>query len=460
MALKLFNTLTRKIELFEPLDPANVGLYTCGPTVYNSPHIGNYRAYVFGDILKRYLLYRGYKVKHIMNITDVDDKTIRDSQIQHKELKEFTEFYTKIFLKDIKSLNILQADKYTKATDYIKEMIELVEVLLIKGFAYKVEDGSIYFNIEKDLSYGKLSHFKISNLKKNASGRLMKDEYEKENIADFVLWKAWAIKDGNVFWEPKKILNRETELVKGRPGWHIECSAMSLNELGQSFDIHTGGVDNIFPHHENEIAQSECATGKPFVKYFMHNEFLLVEGQKMSKSLGNFYTLTDLIKKGIDPIAFRFWLYTSHYRNKSNFTLENVVGIQTALSRIRETFLELGNKEGKVDEKYKTQLIKFMDNDLDTPRALTILWDLIKDTNISKPDKRATLIDFDKVFGLGLNKLKTEIIPQKIKKLAEEREKYRKNKDWIKSDQVRTKVKDLGYELKDSPSGVKISKIK
>ena len=457
MALKLFNTLTRKIELFEPLDPANVGLYTCGPTVYNSPHIGNYRAYVFGDILKRYLLYRGYKVKHIMNITDVDDKTIRDSQIQHKELKEFTEFYTKIFLKDIKSLNILQADKYTKATDYIKEMIELVEVLLIKGFAYKVEDGSIYFNIEKDLSYGKLSHFKISNLKKNASGRLMKDEYEKENIADFVLWKAWAIKDGNVFWEPKKILNRETELVKGRPGWHIECSAMSLNELGQSFDIHTGGVDNIFPHHENEIAQSECATGKPFVKYFMHNEFLLVEGKKMSKSLGNIVTLENIAEKKISPIAYRYWLLTAHYRTLVNFTWKALGGAQTALDKLYDRIIKY-KTIGKVNKNYQTKFHEYINNDLNTPQAIALLWELTKDKEISDVDKKATMLDFDKVLGLGFAEKTAEEIPEKIIKLAEEREQFRKTQDWDKSDELRGKIKELGYEIEDTDDGVRISK--
>ncbi len=459
MALELFNTLSRQLELFKPLNLSEVGLYTCGPTVYNYPHIGNYRAYIFGDILKRYLIYRDYKIKHIMNITDVDDKTIRDSQIKNKNLKDFTEFYTESFFEDIKSLNIISADKYTKATSYIKEMIELVEILFDKGFAYKTKDGSIYFNIHKDSNYGKLSHFKISDLKKNASGRLLDDEYDKENAQDFALWKAWSKNDGDVFWEPERILKRKTVLIKGRPGWHIECSAMSMKELGQSFDIHTGGVDNIFPHHENEIAQSECATGKPFVKYFMHNEFLLVNGKKMSKSLGNFYTLRDLVKKGIDPIAFRFWLLTSHYRTKTNFTMEAVIGAQNALIRIRKTFLSLGDEIGKVEEKYKNQLIKYMDNDLGTPETLTVLWKLIKDTNISNQNKKATLLDFDKVLGLGLNQLKKEIIPLNIKQLVEEREEVRRNKDWNKSDKLRDQIKNLGYEIKDSSSSTKISKI-
>ncbi len=458
MALELFNTLSRQLELFKPLNPPKVGLYTCGPTVYNYPHIGNYRAYVFGDILKRYLIYREYKVKHIMNITDVDDKTIRDSQVENKNLEDFTKFYTESFYEDIKSLNIIPADKYTKATSYIKEMIELVEILIDKGFAYKTKDGSIYFDIHKDSNYGKLSHFKISDLKKNALGRLIEDEYDKENAQDFALWKAWSKNDGEVFWEPEKILNKKTVLVKGRPGWHIECSAMSMKELGQSFDIHTGGVDNIFPHHENEIAQSECATGKPFVKYFMHNEFLLVDGKKMSKSLGNFYTLRDLIEKGIDPLAFRLWLLTSHYRTKTNFTMEAVVGAQNALIRIRKIFLKLGGEIGQVEDKYKNQLIKYMDKNLGTPEALTVLWELIKDTKISKENKKATLLDFDKVLGLGLDQLKKDVIPLRIKQLVEEREIARENKNWDKSDQLRDKINNLGYGVEDSSLGPKISK--
>lgn len=458
MALSLFNTLSRKLELFEPLNPPRVGLYTCGPTVYNYPHIGNYRAYLFGDILKRYLIYRGYQINHIMNITDIDDKTIRDSQAEKKTLEEFTKFYTKIFLEDIESLNILKADKYTKATDYIKEMLELIETLLEKGYAYKTDDGSIYFDIKKDSNYGKLSHFKISDLKQNALGRLKTDEYEKENAQDFALWKSWDESDGEVYWEPEKMLNKKSDISKGRPGWHIECSAMSIKELGESFDIHTGGVDNIFPHHENEIAQSECSTGKSFAKYFLHNEHLMVDGKKMAKSAGNFYTLRDLMEKEINPIAFRLWLYTSHYRTNTNFTMEAVLGSQTALNRINEFFLNLGEEIGEINQEYKNKLIEFMDNNLDTPKALTVLWDLIKDENIPNSDKKATMLDFDKVFGLGLDKLKEEIIPEEIKGLAEKREQARLDKDWNKSDELRNEIEKLGYEIKDSPDGYKINK--
>lgn len=459
MALKIYNTLSRQKEIFTPISKEGVSLYTCGPTVYNYPHIGNYRAYIFGDILKRYLKYSEYNVHHIMNITDIDDKTIRDSIAQHKTLVEFTEFFTEEFYKDIDSLNILRADKYTKATDYINEMVEIIETLLQKGYAYKETDGSVYFDIAKDTEYGKLSHFTLEDLKENAKGRLKKDEYDKENAQDFALWKAWDANDGEVFWN--------TSLGKGRPGWHIECSAMSMKNLGESLDIHTGGVDNIFPHHENEIAQSECATGHQFVKYWMHNEHLMVDNKRMAKSLGNFYTLRDLIDKGIDPIAFRYWLYTGHYRTQVNFTLETVLGAQTALNRLYEAYKEVGlpyiKEVGLPNIEYQKKLREVMDDDLNTPQALAILWELVKDTSLSNENKKATILDFDKVFGFGLDKIQKEpeeIIPEEVSTLIQEREQARASKDWAKSDELRDKIKALGYEIKDTDSGTSISKAK
>lgn len=451
MSLKFHNTLTREKENFEPLDPKEVRMYTCGPTVYNYPHIGNYRAYVFGDILKRHLKYSGCNVKHIMNITDIDDKTIRDSIAQKKSLKEFTEYYTEEFFKDRDMLHIVPADLYTKATDYVPEMVEIIEKLLEKGFAYKGEDGSTYFDIKKDKEYGKLSHFKIEDLKDNAQGRLKKDEYEKENAQDFALWKLWDENDGDVFWE--------TSLGKGRPGWHIECSAMSMKNLGESFDIHTGGVDNMFPHHENEIAQSECSTGKQFVKYWMHNEHLMVDGKKMAKSAGNFYTLRDLIEKGVDPVAFRYWLYTGHYRTKVNFTMESVLGSKTALVKLYEAFKSLGDEVGNILTNYKQEFNQAMNDDLNTPQAIAVVWELVKDSAVSNADKKATILDFDKVLGFGFADLREEIIPEEVKALAQEREEARKNKDFKKSDELRDKINSLGYEIKDSSEGVKISKI-
>jgi cysteinyl-tRNA synthetase len=451
MDLEIFNSLSREKEKFNPINKDSISLYTCGPTVYNYPHIGNYRAYVFADMLKRYLKYKGFNVKHVMNITDVDDKTIRDSKAKGKTLKEFTEFYTEEFFKDRDMLNIIAPDTYTKATDYIDEMVKMVEILMEKGYAYKTEDGSVYFDIHKDKNYGKLSHFNIDDLKENADGRLKKDEYDKDNAQDFALWKSWDANDGDVFWE--------TSLGKGRPGWHIECSAMSIANLGEYIDIHTGGVDLIFPHHENEIAQSECATGKDFVKYWIHNEHLMVDGRKMAKSAGNFYTLRDLIEEDINPVDFRLWLYTAHYRTKTNFTLDAVNASKTALKRLYESFLSLGEDNGEVNKEYKDKLISYMDDDLDTPKALALLFDLVRDPEILNRDKRTTMLDFDKVFGFGFENIKEDIIPDNIKNLAEDRSKARDNKDWAKSDELRDSIRDLGYEIKDVDSGYKVSKI-
>src|ERR1035437_9291510 len=451
MPLKFYNTLSREKEIFTPINPPNVGFYSCGPTVYNYPHIGNYRAYIFADTLKRVLLYEGYKVKHIMILTDVDDKTIRDSQKEKKSLKEFTEFYTTEFMKDIKSLNILEPTKFTKATDYINEMVEIIKKLLNKGLAYKSEDGSVYFNIKKFPSYGKLSHLVLDSQKENASGRIKTDEYEKDNVQDFALWKSWDEKDGDVFWE--------TELGKGRPGWHIECSAMSMSNLGEQIDLHTGGVDNMFPHHENEIAQSEGATGKQFVKYWMHNEWVLVDQKKMAKSFKNFYTLRDVIERGINPIAYRFWLLMANYRTRVNFVWEALEGAETALKRLYNLYSALGSNVGNVHQEYQNKFKEYIDDDLDTPRALALLWDVFKDPNISDADKKATILDFDKVLGLGFENLKEAMIPEEIKKLAKERELAIKNKDFKKSDELRKEINSLGYDIKDTAEGQKINKI-
>ena len=433
------------------MDDSEVCMYTCGPTVYNYPHIGNYRAYIFADTLKRVLSYNGFKVKHIMNLTDVDDKTIRDSQKEGKTLKEFTEFYSEEFFKDIKYLNILPPVKFTKATDYIEEMVSIIEKLLEKDLAYKSKDGSVYFNIKKFKNYGRLSGLVIENQKENAAGRIRTDEYDKDNAQDFALWKSWDEKDGDVFWE--------TSLGKGRPGWHIECSAMSMKNLGEEIDIHTGGVDNIFPHHENEIAQSEGATGKQFVKYWMHNEWVLVDQKKMAKSENNYYTLRDLEKKNIDPIAYRFWLLMANYRTRVNFVWEALEGAETALKRLYSFYRGLGEEIGKVDKEHQQKFKEFIQDDLDTPRALTVLWDVLKDESISSADKKATVLDFDKVLGLGFKNLKEEIIPEEVQKLVGEREQARQNKDFKKSDDLRKEINSRGYEVKDTSEGQKISRI-
>jgi cysteinyl-tRNA synthetase len=398
MALSLYNSLTQVKENFIPIDTeGHVGLYTCGPTVYNFPHIGNYRAYLFADILKRTLLYSGYKVNHVMNITDIDDKTIRDSQKEGKSLKEFTEFYTNEFYKDRDALNIVPADIYPKATDYIQEMVDIIEKLIEKGFAYKSEDGSVYFDIKKDNEYGKLAHLDMESLKSNASGRIKNDEYEKDNVQDFALWKAWDAADGDVFWE--------TSLGKGRPGWHIECSAMSIKNLGEYFDIHTGGRDNMFPHHENEIAQSECSTGHKFVNIWMHNEWLLVDGKKMAKSANNFYTLRDVIEKGYDPLVFRYLNLLNHYKTPLNFTWESLDAAQAALNKLQKSVKNLGEEMGIIDEKYEKEFAEAINNDLGIPKALGIAWTMMKDKEVSNADKKTTMLSFDKIFGLGLDRV-------------------------------------------------------
>ena len=450
----LYNTLSKEKEEFKAIGGKEVRMYSCGPTVYNYPHIGNYRAYVFADTLKRVLEYSDYKVNHIMNLTDVDDKTIHNSQKEKKTLKEFTEFYTEEFFKDIKSLNILPPTKFTKATDYVDEMVEIIKKLIANRLAYKSEDGSIYFDIRKFPNYGKLSGMVLEKQKDNASGRIISDEYDKENAQDFALWKAWDEKDGEVFWD--------TEFGRGRPGWHIECSAMSMTNLGEELDIHTGGVDNIFPHHENEIAQSEGATHKQFVKYWMHNEWVLVDQKKMAKSANNFFTLRDITDRGISPIAYRFWLLMANYRTRVNFVWDALEGAETALKRLYGLYLSLGSEVGQVHEVYQQKFAEFVTDDLNTPQAIALLWDVIKDGNMSDADKKATILDFDKVLGLGfkdLKKIKEIIINEEVSKLVSERQQARDNKDFAKSDELRKKINDLGYEVKDTSDGPRPQKL-
>ncbi len=458
MVLNLYNTKSRSVEVFTPQKEGEVSLYTCGPTVYNYPHIGNYRAYLFADTLKRVLGYNGFRVEHIMNLTDIDDKTIRDSQKEGRTLKEFTEFYTQAFFDDRDALNIIPAREYTKATDYVVEMLTMIETLIEKGFAYTSEDGSVYFSIAEFPKYGSLARIDLSQMKTNAGGRITSDEYEKDNVQDFALWKAWDANDGDVFWEPSELLGRSTEIQKGRPGWHIECSAMSIATLGETIDIHTGGIDNMFPHHENEIAQSECATGEEFVRYFMHNQHLLVDDKKMSKSLGNFYTLRQLIEKGFDPIAFRYLMHTASYRVPLNFTFTALEGAQTALNKIRATYLSFGETIGETNEEFETLFHEAVNDDLNIPKALGVLWTMLADANVSNADKKATLLAFDTVLGFGLAQLVREEIPEHVKNLAEERETARQEKDFAESDRLRDAINALGYTVKDTADGPEITK--
>jgi len=463
-----FNTLTRKKEAFVPLVPGKVKMYTCGPTVYDYAHIGNFRAFLFEDLLKRWLIQRSFKVTHVMNLTDIDDKTIKGSQKQGIPLGQFTDFYVKAFFEDIKVLNIQPADVYPKATDHIPEMVQLIKTLMAKGIAYKGEDCSIYFSVCKFSDYGRLSHIKVDELK--AGARVSQDEYAKEEAQDFALWKAWTPEDGDVFWE--------TELGKGRPGWHIECSAMSTKYLGETFDIHCGGVDNMFPHHENEIAQSEAATGKKFVNYWMHNEHLQVEGKKMSKRFGNFYTLRDLLAKGYDPIAIRYLLMSTHYRQQFNFTFEGLEAAKAAVERLRNFVRRLHEVEGTTSTgKVATLMAKLeagfggsMDDDLNIGIALSSLFDFVReinsmlDANIVSKDEAAEvgglMMRLDEVLGV-IGKLEVEeALPSDIDALVQKREEARKAKNWKEADTIRAQLKAMGIVLEDTAQGVRWHKEK
>lgn len=466
MTLKVYNTLTRKLQEFKPIYDKEARIYTCGPTVYNYAHIGNFRSFIFMDILRRYLKYKGHKLKHVMNLTDIDDKTIRDSQKEGKSLKEFTEFYTQEFFKDFEALKIERPEIIVKATDHISDMVKTVKTLLDKGFAYKADDGSIYFSINKSEGYGRLANIEKTKLIDMASGRLSNDEYEKDNARDFALWKAWDKNDGDVYFE--------TEIGKGRPGWHIECSSMSCKYLDNPFDIHTGGIDLIFPHHTNEIAQTEAETGKKFVNYWMHCEHLLVDGKKMSKSLGNFYTLRDVLQKINNPLAVRYVLLASHYRQQLNFTFEGVDASQNSINRLNDFIMRLKDADGADSEnlneliqKTKLGFESAMDNDLNTSEALAAIFDLIKEINklidenkISKQnadDCLALLKQFNSV--LDVMKFEEEELDPKFIELIKKRDDARRNKDWTESDRIRDFLKDNGITLDDTPTGARWKKI-
>jgi len=442
MALKLYNTLTRKKEVFKPINKDYVGIYSCGPTVYNYAHIGNLRTYLFNDFLKRSLIFLEFKPKHIMNITDVDDKTIKASNKAGISLKEFTRKYEQIFFDDLKELNIIKPDYVLRATESIKEMVELIKSLIKKGYAYKTSDG-IYFSISKFKSYGKLA--KLEKAKKSKE-RIANDEYDKENARDFALWKFWTSEDGDNFWE--------TEIGKGRPGWHIECSAMSMKILGNPFDIHTGAIDLIFPHHTNEIAQSKCATGKQFVKYWLHGGFLSMKDEKMSKSLGNVLYLKDLENKGFSPIDYRYMCLTTHYRAQLIFSIENLENAKNAYRRLKNICENL-NGDGKINKKYLEEFKSTIEDDLNLPEALQVLWKLLRD---EKADgKYETLKEIDKVFGLKLLEKEKINIPSEVKRLVDARESARKNKDWKLADELRNKINKFGYVVSDTEEGAVVS---
>ncbi len=463
--MKIFNTMGRKLE--EAKFDEEVKMYTCGPTVYNFVHIGNLRAFITYDLVKRYLKYKGYKVKHVMNITDIDDKTLRDSKKEGIPLYVFTSRYLNAFIEDLNKLKISMPDVVSGATQNIEEMVQLIQKLIDKGYAYVAEDG-IYFSIEKFKDYGKLSQIDLKNLTKH---RINSDEYDKENISDFALWKAWKPEEGDVFWNAEFEINGEKKVIKGRPGWHIECSTIAMKYLGETIDIHMGGVDLIFPHHENEIAQSEAATGKQFVRYWIHNAHLLVNNQKMSKSLGNFYTLRDLEKRGYNPLAFKLLVLKTHYRSLLNFTFDALEAAQKTLERLQGFYDSLESIDGtgveieKLISEYKKKFEEHMDNDFDTPNAMATLFEFISEVNkliaenkLSKENAievKKFLDEIDSVFGL----LEKEFeIPEEVQKLIEEREEARKAKDFKKADEIREKIRKLGFIVEDTPEGPKVKR--
>ncbi len=460
--LFLYNTLTKNKDLFKPIKGNKVDMYTCGPTVYNFPHIGNMRTYIFEDLLKRVLEYNGYNVKHVMNITDVghltgdrdmgDDKVERESQKQGKTAWEIAEFYTDIFKKDLAYLNIIPPTIYCKATDNIKEQIDLVKKLEEKGYTYKTSDG-IYFDTSKVADYTKLSGQKIDELREGARVEV---NDEKRNSTDFALWK----------FSPKDI-KRQMEWPSpwgiGFPGWHIECSAMSMKYLGEQFDIHCGGVDHVNIHHTNEIAQTESVTGKkPWVNYWIHGAFLNIKGgEKMAKSSGNFLTVqSTFVDKNISPLVYRFTALNTHYRKPMEWSDEILNAGKNGLENLYSKIAKLGNKVGKVNIEWKDKFVKAINDDLNISQALGILNEMLK-SDISNEDKLATAYDFDKIFGLKFDSIeenkKQEIdIPDNISKLVQEREEARKAKNWAKSDEIRVQIASLGYEVKDTKEGPKV----
>ena len=462
--IRFFNTLSGKLEPFHPITQGKVKLYTCGPTVYDYAHIGNFRAYMFEDLLKRFLVFMGYAVTHVMNITDVDDKTINGAHADGISLQDFTKKYIDSFYKDIDTLKITRADHYPKATEHIPEMARMIKGLLDKGYAYE-KDGSIYFSIAKFPDYGRLSKINLEELKPGE--RIESDEYEKDSVNDFALWK--HKKEGEPFWE--------TEVGSGRPGWHIECSVMSSKYLGETFDIHCGGTDNIFPHHENEIAQSEAYFGKKFVNYWLHCHHLIVDGEKMSKSKGNFYTMRDLLKK-VDPSVLRFLLISTHYRKMLNFTFEALDQANASLQRIKDFLFELNNhpfKEGeskavsKIIEKTQKNFTDGLSDDLNISVALRALFDMIREVNSLIAEEKIFSQDAENLRGfihsLGsvlavLPEEKEELLPADIMRKIEERENARKEKNYTRADAIRDELLEHGIVLEDTKDGVRWKRVK
>ena len=457
MSMQVFNSLTRRIEPLAPLADNTIRLYTCGPTVYNFAHIGNFRAYTFEDILRRVIQFNGMKVKQVMNLTDVDDKTIRGANAAGVALTDYTKTYKDAFFADLKVLNIQPAEVYPAATDHIPEMIALVEKLVEKGVAYKSDDGSVYFAVTKFPGYGKLAHIDFDHQRTGA--RCAADEYDKENVGDFALWKAWEESDGPVGWD--------SPWGRGRPGWHIECSAMSMKYLGETFDLHTGGIDNLFPHHENEIAQAEAATGKEFVKTWMHCAHLRVNGEKMSKSLGNFFTLRDLLDKGWTGREIRYVLVNAHYRQGLNFAFSALEDARKSLERIDRCVdaLAARAKDEPAPAFAQEALDAFtaaVNDDLNTPKAFAALFELVRQTNASGTCSKAVLDVFQKmdtVLGvIFFGKAAKAEVPAEVQALLDARAAARAAKNWAESDRLRDAIAAAGWTVKDSKDGQTVTK--
>lgn len=478
--LRFYNSLTKRKEVFRPLKKGEVRMYNCGPTIYDYAHIGNFRAYVFADLLRRYLEWKGYEVHQVMNLTDVghmteddiadakgEDKIEKKAREQKKDPWEISSFYAKAFFEDRDRLNIKPATKHPKATEFVKEMIRITEKLIRNGHAYE-SNGSVYYDISSFPAYGKLSGNSLEELKAGAGGRV-EDNPDKKDPLDFALWKR----------DPKHIMQWDSPWGRGFPGWHIECSAMSTKLLGDSLDIHTGGVDNIFPHHECEIAQAEGATGKKFVRYWLHTGYLIVEGKKMSKSLGNFYTLRDLLKKGHDPMAVRYLLQSAHYRTSLNFTMKALKASEKTLQNTRSFFQEMAShnpgkavKGSKIDSFIKGArdgFEKAMDDDLGISDGLSSIYRFISKVNSERDAGRLSredaskvygfMIDIDRVLGLGLEKVPIKVtLTEEVKLLVKSRERLRKEKKFKEADKIRSEIRKKGFEIEDTPQGPKIRK--
>jgi cysteinyl-tRNA synthetase len=466
MPFRIYNTMSRTKEELIPLDGRHVRMYTCGPTVYNYAHIGNFRAYMFEDLLRRYIKFCGFEVTQVQNLTDVDDKTIRASIEEGIPLKEYTKKYIDAFFEDLSKLNIESAEHYPAATDYIPEMIQLIETLFEKGYAYRSDDGSVYYSINRFKEYGKLARLDREGMQTGA--RVDQDEYDKENAADFALWKAYVPADGDVVWD--------SPWGRGRPGWHIECSAMSMKLLGESFDIHTGGVDNIFPHHEDEIAQSEAATGQPYAKYWMHCGYLVVDGRKMSKSLGNFYTLREILDMGYTGREVRYELLSSHYRQSLNFAFNSLDANRAALRRLDEFYANIleaaagetaaGALPGWARDT-RNNFAAAMDDDMNISGAMAAVFDTVHAGNkamaaapLSTGEALAVAHlwqELDTVLGILIPE--DETIPAEVTALLEARTAARADKNWAESDRIRDALAGLGWTVKDTPEGPKLRKL-